>query len=162
MRKIVILRCCNIWEELHSDRGKFWRHDLFGKELGDGFRRKMLMLKCLCLTLPIMTVFVAIYYSVGPIIYKEQDLPQPCWVPKPEYLPVIYFFQCLYMFELAFMDCFVDSTFLLMCGELEIQFLLLKKTIQSVRIGENCNNKKEDKCFQILKKCTRFHLFLTK
>ena len=103
-----------------------------------------------------MATVVAVLFAVSPFVYQDQDLPQPCWVPKPELLPFIHVLQVFYVLELGVLDCFLDFTFIITCVELEIQFSLLQTALCKVEI----ETMREEVCFNILKKCSTQHVLL--
>ncbi|KAJ3656696.1 hypothetical protein Zmor_015749 [Zophobas morio] len=156
LRKILLFSNTSKLEDLHSCGTFFWKYDLFGKKLGHKFRRKMTVARSICFSFSIMATVVAVLFAVSPFVYQDQDLPQPCWVPKPELLPFIHVLQVFYVLELGVLDCFLDFTFIITCVELEIQFSLLQTALCKVEI----ETMREEVCFNILKKCSTQHVLL--
>lgn len=101
------------------------------------------------------------YFFLTPVFAENIDLPQASWVPDFDHATgLVYFFQVICLWESIPVAVIIDGTFLLMCGELEIQFALLKKTLEVVKIGKNATPKHENECLEKLKACAAYHNFL--
>ncbi|XP_068912411.1 odorant receptor 10-like [Tenebrio molitor] len=103
-----------------------------------------------------------LYFFLTPVFKTSAQVPQESWVPEPKnyFTPIVYTLQIICLSESIPVAIIIDGTFLLMCGEFEIQFVLLKKTLQSIRIGENSAAKHESFCFKKLKQCSAYHCLL--
>ncbi|RZC34027.1 hypothetical protein BDFB_010713, partial [Asbolus verrucosus] len=53
-----------------------------------------------------------------------------------------------------------DAFFLMVCVDLKIQFKLLNKTLQSIKIGVDVDENHEEFCWNKLKECFEHHRFL--
>jgi hypothetical protein len=149
-------------EQLLKSVAHFWDYDLFGKDLGEYFRKKMtvrlLLIKCLF----VICVGVLSYLFLSPLVFEHTDLPQESWIPgNNHYVKVmIYVSQIVCLSNVPFLLIVFDGTLFFLCNELEIQFLLLKKSLQAVRIGANPSAEQEKVCLNKLKNYSIYHLFL--
>ncbi|XP_063904937.1 odorant receptor 98a-like [Zophobas morio] len=135
-RKYVMFMHRKLIKEVNKDRDEnFWKYDLISTEMGLSFERQMIIL-----------------------FDRSKVVPLMCWTPEDNKLltAVIYIMQVLIMLEIMWALLSLDSFYLLMCTDLRIQFLLLQKTIQSVKLGEGSDTKGLVKIID----CTKHHKFL--
>lgn len=111
-------------------------------------------------SLKIMSFFLVTFIIILPLFSRGIDLPQACWVPggSESARILIYFLESVCLLEPMILLDMVDSIFLLTGVELEIQFILLRRAIQAVKIHENSQNESLNK----LKKYAAYHQFLLK
>jgi hypothetical protein len=161
-RKVAILKHAPLLEELIKDRRYFWKYDQYGRHLADKFRKQMSLRNFIIKSLSAISVVMLLYFFLTPVFKTSAQVPQESWVPEPKnyFTPIVYTLQIICLSESIPVAIIIDGTFLLMCGEFEIQFVLLKKTLQSIRIGENSAAKHESFCFKKLKQCSAYHCLL--
>ncbi|KAH0818826.1 hypothetical protein GEV33_003965 [Tenebrio molitor] len=149
-------------EQLLKSVAHFWDYDLFGKDLGEYFRKKMtvrlLLIKCLF----VICVGVLSYLFLSPLVFGHTDLPQESWIPGNNHYAkvIIYVSQIVCLSNVPFLLIVFDGTLFFLCNELEIQFLLLKKSLQAIKIGANPSAEQERVCLDKLKNYSIYHLFL--
>ncbi|RZC41627.1 7tm 6 domain containing protein [Asbolus verrucosus] len=164
LRKISVVSQATQLEDLYNQRLRFWKYDMFGKEKGDKYRKRMTICAYLSRGLLIVTFTTAVFLGIRPIFVESKTLPEPLFVPGNNKFLKIFFYvaEMFYLCELILLTSFYDGTFLMMCGELEIQFQILKMAIRSIKIGEDSTLEHEETCCNQLKSCSLYHLFLKK
>ena len=163
-RKLAILKHAKLLEEIITDRRFFWNYDTFGEELKTRFNHEMSIRNFIIKSLSGISVVMLTYFFLTPVFAKNVALPQAAWIPGNTTLSttLMYIFQIVCISESIPVAIIIDGTFLLMCGEMEIQFTLLKKLLLSVEIGKNGSSDHQDTCFQKLKTGALYHSFLLK
>lgn len=114
------------------------------------------------LNVSIFTTASIIFLS--PLLNKNIELPQACYIPydSEHWRRMIYISQVICLLEALTVAVTLDGTFLLMCGEMEIQFSLLNEFLKSIKIGKDKNEQHEEKCLTKLKICSTYHNILLK
>ena len=146
-------------KEVNKDRDEnFWKYDLISTEMGLSFERQMIICTRIIKVVVSGGVFTVILFCLTTVFDRSKVVPLMCWTPEDNKLltAVIYIMQVLIMLEIMWALLSLDSFYLLMCTDLRIQFLLLQKTIQSVKLGEGSDTKGLVKIID----CTKHHKFL--
>ncbi|XP_068902921.1 odorant receptor 43a-like [Tenebrio molitor] len=161
-RKTLILAHGKTIEEMISHRSSFWAYDLFGKAVGDKLRDKMNFCFSFIQLLLVSCTFSLVSHAVAPLFVEKYLLPHPCWIPGNNFTMrvVLYVVETVLFMETIFMLAIFDAFYLLMCTSLKIQFKLLRKAVETIKIGTNPSEDHENSCWMKLKECTIHHKFL--
>lgn len=83
-----------------------------------------------------------------------KTVPFYCWIPKVHYAEeVIFVVEILILMVAVYYVLAVDSFYVLICMELQIQFKLMCAMVNSIRFGKD----NEKNCLKKLTKCVENH-----
>ncbi|RZB84938.1 hypothetical protein BDFB_006242, partial [Asbolus verrucosus] len=160
VRKTVLLVHGRLFEEIIQERSHFWSYDLFGKDMGDKFRKQMAFGVSLIKAVIIGSCIAVLFHAWTPFFIKEDILPDPCFIPGNSIysIVILYTLEILFYAEVTFLVGVFDAFFLLMCTDLKIQFILLNKTVRSITIQESVTgNSDENICWKKLLECWKHY-----
>ncbi|RZC41244.1 7tm 6 domain containing protein, partial [Asbolus verrucosus] len=162
VRKLILLLHGDKIEEVIDERSHFLSYDLFGEELGRRYRNRMKFRITVIKFFWTVAFFTSFMFVLTPLFVKDVLLPHTCWIPGNNGILriVIYNLEIIYYVELTLLIGVFDGIFLFTCLEIQIQFELLKRSIQSINFGLDSGEEYEKFCLVKLKTCSIHHNFL--
>jgi hypothetical protein len=163
-RKTLLIIHGSLLEEIIEDHSHFWTYDLFGKAFGDRLRKTMDLCVSIIKLFIIGGVIAGLIYWTAPFYIKKYSLPHACWIPGNNSVAtiILYILESIFYIEINVIIVAFDGLYLLMCFNLKLQFVLLCKAVNSIKLGTNATKVNEEMCWGKLKHYNHYHKFLLK
>ncbi|KAJ3656437.1 hypothetical protein Zmor_015516 [Zophobas morio] len=162
-RKTALVVDGHLFDDIIKEIPRFWKYDLCGKnDEKNKYSARMALCVKFIKFLWISGVVSLTFHSSAPIFVKEMSLPHACWIPGDifAFRVIIYTLEVIFYIEVVFLLGVFDGFYLLMCTELKIQLELLEKAVNAIEFRADEDLTNENKCWEKLKECSRYHKFL--
>ncbi|XP_008199314.2 uncharacterized protein LOC103314628 [Tribolium castaneum] len=158
IRKSLVVFSGSLNENVIDKHDQFWKYDSFSKTIAARCYRSMDLCQMLINFIMIGTTISIVVHCSLPLFLKDLLLPQSSWIPGNSSIAriVLYIMEIIVYIECLILMEMFDGLYLLMTVNLKVQFMLLRKAIESI----NVEKEDDEKCWQKMKDYCKYHKFL--